>query len=169
MNTITIIAILSMSVFFTVAFVGILKSRGPWGSAWSFFTINLLWLAAVSLWIPPAGPVWYGAPWIDLFVTGLLLSFLLSATPDTSTSSPVSTDDLLDTNIKIEHTIGKNSIIHSNRSSGHLNTVESSDEVSKETITENQSATHSGVKAKAGGIFWVLLLCLCALIIIGAT
>ncbi|MGC3943544.1 MAG: hypothetical protein QM762_03245 [Chryseolinea sp.] len=167
MNTITIIAILLMSLFFTIAFVVVLKSRGPWGSGWSFFTINLLWLAAVSLWIPPAGPVWYGAPWIDLFVTGLLLSFLLSATPGATSSSNIPTDDLSDDN---------NSDITKQSSSGphgasNSTTVAIHSEAKKDaefSNVENHTASRSRITLNAGGVFWMLLLCLCALIIIGA-
>src|SRR6188768_4305205 len=87
MNLITIIAVLLISLLFTLVFAVGLKSRGPWGSGWSFFSIVCLWLTAVSLWIPPAGPLWFGAPWIDLFVTGLLTSFVLSATSVLSAKS----------------------------------------------------------------------------------
>jgi hypothetical protein len=87
MNLVTIIAVLLISLLFTVAFVAGMKSRGPWGSAWSFFSIVCLSLAAVSLWIPPAGPLWMGAPWLDLIATGLLVSFVLSAMSGLSTTS----------------------------------------------------------------------------------
>jgi|GEM_PF-2952501 hypothetical protein len=165
MNIITIIAILLISTLFTITFAVVLKSRGPWGSAWSFFIINVLWLVAVSLWIPPAGPVWYGAPWIDLFVTGLLLSFLLSATPR---ASKVSTDDVYD---DINAGDKTNSAVSPHR-------TRTSVRVSLFNRKEEKNSQNSGMQShfvaalprmiSAGGIFWMLLLCLCALIIIGA-
>ena len=87
MNLVTIIAVLLISLLFTVGFVTGLKSRGPWASGWSFFSIVCLSLTAVSLWIPPAGPLWMGAPWVDLIATGLLVSFVLSALSGLTTSS----------------------------------------------------------------------------------
>ena len=73
------IAIILLSLMLTFIFVFGLKSKGPWGSAWSFFTIMILSLSTVSLWVPPAGPLWFGAAWIDLLITGLLVSFFMSA------------------------------------------------------------------------------------------
>ena len=160
MNTITIIAILIISIFFTVTFVVALKSRGPWGSAWTFLTLNILWLAAVSLWIPPAGPVWLGAPWLDLFATGLLLSFLLSATPGSSTNSPAESEDLMN-DLQEKHD-SKN--IQQNGSSVAARATEKIARDESITFSNNVTAT----KVKVGGLFWMLLLCLCALIIIGA-
>ncbi|MEJ1240789.1 hypothetical protein WBG78_21770 [Chryseolinea sp. T2] len=159
MNTITIIAILIISLFFTITFVVILKSRGPWGSAWTFLTINILWLAAVSLWIPPAGPLWIGAPWIDLFITGLLLSFLLSATPGSSPNARADEEDILNEN-------NQKSSVKTIQHNG-VSIVTSTEKASKDeamAIPSHGTAT----KVRVGGLFWMLLLCLCALIIIGA-
>mgnify|MGYP005811407485 CR=1 FL=1 len=160
----TIIAILGMSLIFTIVFAVVLKSRGPWGSSWTFFTINLLWLAAVSLWIPPAGPVWFGAPWIDLFVTGLLLSFLLSATPSAS-SRNLPADEFPDDGGEHADTTngGADHSIHQSRysSTQHKSPTNAA-------AMEHDSTHHSVAALRTGGIFWMLLLCLCALIIIGA-
>ncbi|HTF20513.1 MAG TPA: hypothetical protein VK658_20715 [Chryseolinea sp.] len=145
MNLITILAVLLISLLFTIVFVVGLKSRGPWGSGWSFFSIVCLWLTAVSLWIPPAGPVWFGAPWIDLLLTGLLVSFVLSATSVLSTAS-------VKRALQGDHPAGDDQL----------------------SASERETAAHDPLiyqkaKLRAGGFFWMLLLCLCALIIIGAS
>jgi len=142
MNMMTIIAVLIVSVLVTLVFVVGLKSRGPWGSGWTFFITVGLWLAAVSLWIPPAGPVWGGAAWIDLVVTALLVSFVLSAT-SLEPESPVDLSGGSEEN-KPDHNDhplkpGADTTIHIHKSTW-----------------------------RTGGLFWMLLLCLCALIIIGA-
>lgn len=106
MNFITIIAVLLISLLFTLVFVVGLKCRGPWRSGWAFFAIICLWLVAVSLWIPPAGPVWAGVPWIDLVLTGLLVSFIMSATPTDASSSSSEQNDERESD---KHTLRENS------------------------------------------------------------
>ena len=160
MNLITIIAVLLTSLLFTIVFVAVLKCRGPWGSGWTFFTIVCLWLAAVSLWIPPAAPVWFGAPWIDLMLTGLLVSFVLSATSiDPSDASGV-----------FETDSGRAAEEETNPT-GSLGTTgevqQKPGEASNDSIhLREMPAQH--ITLRSGGVFWMLLLCLCALIIIGA-
>jgi len=162
MNLITIIAVLLTSLLFTVVFCSVLKCRGPWGSWWTFFTIVSLWLTAVSLWIPPAAPIWFGAPWIDLLMTGLLVSFVLSATSiDSSTSrsifqtDPSGMDDVVSKNDVTKQPQGRDNASNDLGPSGDLIQSPDSDAVQK-------GGFHTG------GVFWMLLLCLCALIIIGA-
>jgi len=184
------IAVLLISLLFTIVFVVGLKSRGPWGSGWTFFTIVCLWLAAVSLWIPPAGPVWLGAPWIDLFVTGLLVSFVLSATSIDSSSTHYLHEDAERKDEKSER---HNKAANSNKSNyAHKSNYANREVKNKKTTNETTAAgkdliqtslspptsMHSSLvhepfdgnlqALRAGGFFWMLLLCLCALIIIGA-
>lgn len=130
MNWMTFGGIIVVSFALTALFVVKLKSRGPWDSGWTFLCIVFLWLTAVSLWIPPAGPVWFGAPWIDLFLTGLLVSFVLAAT-----SVEVSTNS-------------------------HM----TSDQAGNTSLTP---AVHRTTIAKAGMLFWMLVVGLCILIIVG--
>ena len=164
MNLITIIAVLLISLLFTLVFAVGLKSRGPWGSGWSFFSIVCLWLTAVSLWIPPAGPLWFGAPWIDLFVTGLLTSFVLSATSVLSAKSTRSSSPS-------DHSNPANKDMVTSERGKHrqaLTDSKSHDTTAAGDPTYQDLFTNKKVSLRTGGFFWMLLLCLCALIIIGA-
>jgi hypothetical protein len=162
MNLITIIAVLLTSLLFTTVFVAVLKCRGPWGSGWTFFTIVCLWLAAVSLWVPPAAPVWFGAPWIDLMLTGLLVSFVLSATSiDPSTASGVF--ETGSGSVAEEQTNPTGSI----RANSEVNAKPA--ETSNDSVHLNGTHGHPHITFRSGGVFWMLLVCLCALIIIGAS
>ena len=162
MNLITIIAVLLTSLLFTIVFVAVLKCRGPWGSGWTFFTIVCLWLAAVSLWVPPAAPVWFGAPWIDLMLTGLLISFVLSATSiDPSTASGVFETDagsVTEEQTNLTGSVGAAGEVH-----------QKTGEASNDSIHLKETQGHPHITLRSGGVFWMLLLCLCALIIIGAS
>jgi hypothetical protein len=162
MNLMTIIAILLISLLFTLVFVAGLKSRGPWGSGWSFFGIVCLWLAAVSLWLPPAGPLWFGAPWIDLFVTGLLISFVLSATSVLSAKSNRSSS-LSDPD---DFTEGESTSVREKKQRKvtelKSHTTTASDPTYQDLFSNRKA------RLRTGGFFWMLLLCLGALIIIGA-
>lgn len=154
MNLITIISVLAISLLFTILFVVILKSKGPWGSGWTFFTIVSLWLAAVSLWIPPAGPVWFGVAVIDLVLTALLISFVLSATSiDPTHSNSWQADQVNE--LSTESDTGQ----------------ETGTPASKKTFVRDlgtEPSLNSMLTFRTGGLFWMLLLCLGTLIIIGA-
>jgi len=163
MNLITIIAVLLISLLFTLVFVVGLKSRGPWGSGWSFFIIVGLWLAAVSLWVPPAGPLWFGAPWIDLFVTGLLISFVLSATSVLSVKSTRSSA-LSDP----DDPTGKDASASERGKNQRSVTDSKSHNSTAGDPTYQDLFSNRKVGLRTGGFFWMLLLCLCAFIIIGA-
>lgn len=166
MNLVTIIAVLTVSLLFTLVFVVGFKSRGPWGSGWTFFTIVCLWLAAVSLWIPPAGPIWFGAPWVDLLLTGLLVSFVLSATSADSRSSDWQKHNYPRHNsngpVDTSHNKEKHDIISSHGAPPHAPHAHGI------TSMGSHAAEVSRQTLRTGGFFWMLLLCLCALIIIGA-
>lgn len=136
-----IIAVILLSVLLTLIFVFGLKTKGPWGSSWSFFIVVILSLSMVSLWVPPAGPTWMGAAWIDLIVTGLLVSFVMSAVTPSRYANTKQVkhdgspdDDIYDSNAYREKKFGN----------------------------QNKDIVH------VGGFFWMLLLVLCLLIIIGA-
>jgi hypothetical protein len=149
MTLVGIVAVVVLSVSLTLAFVFGLKTKGPWGNGWTFLIVITLSLCTVSLWVPPAGPVWFGAAWIDLLLTGLLVSFILSAvTPSTNHYSNVLNNDF----------------------------TQNGNEFSPQSETNKTEATafrRAVQKDKAivaaGSFFWMLLLLLCVLIIIGAT
>lgn len=155
MNAATIISIVVISFLFTLLFVVKLKSKGPWGSGWTFFTIVILWLTAVSLWIPPAGPVWLGVAFLDLLLTALLISFVLSATSieftHADTWKPEQPDNLTGESDTIPPSgTGNNALASHNTPIG------------------NDQAGSALFTFRTGGVFWMLLAFLGTLIIIGA-
>lgn len=77
-GAIIIAAIISLIFYFA------LNARGPWGTLWTFFLVLLFAIWAGSLWISPAGPVYWGIAWIPLFFVGLVFALLLAAIPTTS-------------------------------------------------------------------------------------
>lgn len=136
-----IIAVILLSVLLTLVFVFGLKTKGPWGSSWTFFIVVILSMSMVSLWVPPAGPVWMGAAWIDLIVTGLLVSFVMSAvTPSRYSKTRKGTND------------------NALEDDGYETSYR------EEKFDKNQTKDI----VRVGGFFWMLLLVLCVLIIIGA-
>lgn len=135
-----VIAIILLSLMLTFIFVFGLKSKGPWGSAWSFFLIVILSLSTVSLWVPPAGPIWLGAAWIDLLITGLLVSFFMSAV----------------TPLKYPKHSGAKNEIFSDSDLYHE---------SEHSKIDDESGNRDILKL--GGVFWMLLVVLCALTIMG--
>ena len=83
------IAVAVLSGLFTSVFVYGLRTKGPWQSTWSFLLVLVVSLSAYSIWAPAAGPVWYGAAWIDLSVTGLFVCVILSAVTPSNARSDV--------------------------------------------------------------------------------
>ncbi|MCA1764191.1 MAG: hypothetical protein LC664_14545 [Flavobacteriales bacterium] len=55
------------------------RRRGPWGSYWTFILVVFLILLLFDVYTEPMGPIYYGIPWIDLIIIGLLFAFLLAA------------------------------------------------------------------------------------------
>ena len=140
MTIIGILAVLLFSLLFTSVFVFGLGAKGPWGSGWTFFVIIALVLSTVTLWVPPAGPVWYGAAWVDLLITGLLISFILSAvTP--------SHDENFNGDVM----------------PGDTHTKAHGGSVAYHKHTHQRKALFT-----TGSFFWMILLFLCAMIILGA-
>ncbi len=76
-----LIGSLFIAVFITTIFYFALKSRGPWGSFWTFFFVILLIVWAASLWINPAGPIFLGVAWVPLLTIGFLVGLLFIALP----------------------------------------------------------------------------------------
>lgn len=78
-----LIAALLIALVLTFISVFFLRRKGPWGSAWTFFLVLFLALWAVSIYIAPAGPIYYGVAWAPLLIAGILLAVLLIASmPD---------------------------------------------------------------------------------------
>ncbi len=158
MNALTIIAILIVGGLFTIIAVLGVKNHGPWGSTWTFFLVLCLSLTATTLWIPPAAPVWLGIPWIDLLFSGLLLSLILVAT---------ATDDEPSSGISSAASKGDGPPLPS-----HANKTKT--RTSAEHFIEYNPYMTTGMRGRqhkslinTGGLFWTVLLILCALIIAG--
>jgi len=76
-------------VLFAVALASILG----WGFGWRhpaggdgvaasivfLFVILMMAMWAFGAWLPPWGPVWYGAPWLTFLLIGLFVSLLILA------------------------------------------------------------------------------------------
>lgn len=74
-----IVALIISSIFYFA-----LRSRGPWGSFWSFFLVIMLAVWAASIWIVPVGYVYWEIAWIPLFFIGLIIGLLLAAVSSSS-------------------------------------------------------------------------------------
>lgn len=75
-----IIALLVATVI-TMFAAFVLKSRGPWGSAWTLFIFLLLALWTVSLWVRAMGPTYLGVSWLPIVFVGVLLMLLMLSIP----------------------------------------------------------------------------------------
>jgi predicted lysophospholipase L1 biosynthesis ABC-type transport system permease subunit len=65
---------LLLTGIFTLGFL----RRGPWTSVLAFFAIVFLAAWAGSLWLSPAGPIFYGIYWLPIVFTALLVALLLA-------------------------------------------------------------------------------------------
>lgn len=61
------------------------KSRGPWGSFWTFTLVIVFGVLIAAVWARPIGPIWWGIAWFPLFFFGLLFALLLAAATPTAT------------------------------------------------------------------------------------
>jgi hypothetical protein len=104
-----LVAALLVSLLLTLASVFLLRRKGPWGSAWTFFLILFLALWLVSIYISPVGPIYVGVAWAPLIIAGILVTTLLIA-------SMPSANDWRDESIKSEETKSQ----HSSRPMGRI-------------------------------------------------
>ena len=74
---------LIVAVVITLAVSLILRSNGPWGTAWSLFVFLFLALWTVSLYVRAAGPLFMGVSWFPIVFAGVALALLLLAIPNT--------------------------------------------------------------------------------------
>lgn len=75
-----LVAALLISFLLTLISVFLLRKKGPWGSAWTLFLVVFLALWAISIYLAPVGPIYYGVAWAPLMIAGILLTLLLVAT-----------------------------------------------------------------------------------------
>lgn len=64
---------LLLTGIFTLGFL----RRGPWTSVLAFFLIVFLAAWAGSLWLSPAGPLFYGIYWVPIVAVALFAALLL--------------------------------------------------------------------------------------------
>ncbi len=58
------------------------KTKGPWGSFWTFFLILFLTIWAAEFWVTPIGPAWGywdETAWLPLVMIGVLMALILAA------------------------------------------------------------------------------------------
>jgi hypothetical protein len=70
---------LVLAFLLALLFSGLTKGAGPKSHFWALFVIFGLSIWVASIWLTPAGPIWYGVAWVDLLVIGLLLVLLVGA------------------------------------------------------------------------------------------
>ncbi len=80
---ITIILAIIIGALFYYAF----RSRGPWGSFWSFFLILLLGGIAAEAWMEPIGPQYWDISWVPTLLVMLVLALILAASTPTQRES----------------------------------------------------------------------------------
>lgn len=80
MTFLEFIGVLLIALVVGIAFSVLFRTRGPWGSFWTFLLIIFLGILAANLWVVPSGPVIWGVSWVPLLIFGILLALLLMAT-----------------------------------------------------------------------------------------
>lgn len=94
MYFVDVIAAILIALFFTLLLAFALKMKGPWGSLWLIFLVILLGVWAASLWIEPAGPVYWNIAWLPLLTIGLILALvLIAAIPTAREQRRLSTEE----------------------------------------------------------------------------
>lgn len=79
MEFLEIVITVLAAVVIGVLFYYIFRSRGPWGTLWSFLLILILVGLAAEGWVGPVGPVAWGVAWIPTLFVIILFALLLSA------------------------------------------------------------------------------------------
>lgn len=75
----TLFYIILLAIILSFTFSIGFNNRGPWNNFWIFFLVLMLGMWAMSLWFAPFGPIWYGIPWLDILIFGIILALLISA------------------------------------------------------------------------------------------
>lgn len=126
-----------VAILISALFYYAFNARGPWGSFWSFFLVILLIIWAASLWVRPIGPVYWGVAWIPLFLVGLVFALLLAAIPTSDTGKESRRGEMIDEEMPVDRA-----------------------EVNRRQDLNRTAATVSG-------LFWLFMVILLLVIIIG--
>lgn len=74
---------LVLGFLLALLFSGLTQKSAAKSSFWPLFVIFSLSIWVASIWLTPAGPIWYGIAWVDLLVVGVLLVLLVGAASGT--------------------------------------------------------------------------------------
>lgn len=132
-----ILGTILVAILISALFYYAFNARGPWGSFWSFFLVLLLIIWAASLWVRPIGPVYWGVAWVPLFFVGLVFALLLAAIPTSDTGEETRRGEMIDEEMPVDRA-----------------------EVRRREDLNRTAATVSG-------LFWVFMIILLLVIIIG--
>lgn len=132
-----ILGTILVAILISALFYYAFNARGPWGSFWSFFLVLLLIIWAASLWVRPIGPMYWGVAWIPLFLVGLVFALLLAAIPTSDTGNEARRGEMIDEEMPVDRA-----------------------EVNRRQDLNRTAATVSG-------LFWVFMVILLLIIIIG--
>lgn len=132
-----ILGTILVAILISALFYYAFNARGPWGSFWSFFLVLLLIIWAASLWVRPIGPVYWGVAWLPLFFVGLVFALLLAAIPTSDTGNEARRGEMIDEEMPVDRA-----------------------EVNRRQDLNRTAATVSG-------LFWVFMVILLLIIIIG--
>ncbi len=79
-----IIGAILIAVLVGFLFYYLFKSKGPWGSAWTFILILFVGIWFLAALTDPIGPVYWNIAWLDFLIFALLFALLLSAATPTA-------------------------------------------------------------------------------------
>jgi hypothetical protein len=79
MNILGFLYIIIVALGLAIAFTFLFRTKGPWGSFWSFFAVLFFGIWAASLWITPFGPYWNDVYLLPPLAFGIILILLLTA------------------------------------------------------------------------------------------
>ena len=85
---------LFVALLLSAAFVGGLRTKGPWTSLVLFFFVIFLASWAGGVWLHPFGPLLWGHQWLPFLLVGIIFAVLLAAAAPRETSE--STVELVD-------------------------------------------------------------------------
>lgn len=95
MTLAAVLGIIVLALLIGLIFYYGFKSRGPWGSFWTFFLVIFFGIWIAALWVNPVGPIYWGVAWLDLIFVGILLALILAA------ASPLKKKDFEDPEAKV--------------------------------------------------------------------
>lgn len=87
MAVLEIVITITLAIIIGALFYYAFRSRGPWGSFWSFFLILLLGGIAAEAWMEPIGPQYWNISWVPTIIVMIVLALILAAATPTQRES----------------------------------------------------------------------------------